>query len=632
MNSYIFNHNLSSIYDVIVVGAGHAGSEAAQIAARMGAHTLLVTIQLDAVARMSCNPAIGGLAKGHLVREIDILGGLMARAIDATGIQFRMLNTSKGPAVRSPRGQADRQLYSLWMKNVLENTPNLDIRQGMVDTLIADDNRICGIVLSCGTRITSRAVILTTGTFLDGVVHIGLKNYPAGRAGEPAANRLSKSLASLGLELGRFMTDTPPRLDKRTIDFSELEPQPGDNPPVPFSFLTPKIDRSQLPCFITYTNHETHRIIRENLDQSPVYAGKLDAPPPRYCPDIETKVIRFPDRERHQIFLEPEGWDTIEIYPNGIYTMLPEDVQIRFIHTIKGLEKAHITRPAYGIEYTYASPTQLNPTLEVRGIPGLYHAGQINGTSGYEEAASQGILAGINAVLKLKEQDPLILRRDEAYAGVLIDDLVNKGTNEPYRMFTSRAEYRLLLRHDNADLRLMDHAFRIGILENNRYEALCRYRDSIQKEIERLNSTPVKTTEIDVSYLEDHNLGPVEKGITVAQLLARPVMNYQHLINLGFGLDLKDHRAIEQVEIGIKYAGYIKRQQIEIDRIKRMDEALLPEELDYAGMKGLTLEAMEKLNEIRPRTIGQASRISGVSPADITIIMIHLKKKKRNNV
>jgi tRNA uridine 5-carboxymethylaminomethyl modification enzyme len=623
---------MSPDYDVIVVGAGHAGSEAAQIAARMGARSLLVTIQLDAIARMSCNPAIGGLAKGHLVREIDVLGGLMARAIDATGIQFRMLNTSKGPAVRSPRGQADRQQYSLWMKNTLENTPNLDIRQGMVESLIVDDNMVCGIILACGARITGRTVILTTGTFLDGVVHIGLKNYPAGRAGEPSADRLSKSLASLGIKLGRFMTDTPPRLDKRTIDFSELEPQHGDNPPTPFSFLTPRIDRSQIPCFITYTNSETHKIILDNIDQSPVYAGKLDAPPPRYCPDIETKVVRFPSKERHQIFLEPEGWDTIEIYPNGIFTTLPENVQVRFIHTIKGLERVRLTRPAYGIEYTYAPPTQLNPALEVKGIPGLYHAGQINGTSGYEEAAAQGILAGINAVLKLKEQDPLVLRRDEAYAGVLIDDLVNKGTGEPYRMFTSRAEYRLLLRHDNADLRLMDHALRIGILENHRYEAFCRYRDSIQKEIERLNSTPVKTSEIEVSYLENHNLNLVEKGITVAQFLARPEMNYEHLVKLGFGSDMKDLRAIEQVEIGIKYAGYIIRQQAEIDRMRRMEDTHVPENMDYPGMNGLTLEAMEKLDEIRPRTLGQASRISGVSPADITVIMIHLKKRKRNHV
>ena len=616
-------------YDVIVVGAGHAGCEAAHIAALMGAKTLLITIQLDAIARMSCNPAIGGLAKGQLVREIDVLGGLMARATDSTGIQFRMLNTSKGPAVRSPRAQADRAQYSLFMKRDLDRTPNLDLRQGTVTELMTDEKGVCGVILECGTRIYSSAVILTTGTFLDGIVHIGLRNYPAGRAGEPPADKLSKSLAALGLKLGRFMTDTPPRLDGRTIDYSGLDVQYGDEPPVPFSFSTVAINRPQMPCYITFTNPETHKIVRENLNQSPVYAGMLDAPPPRYCPDIETKVVRYPERERHQIFLEPEGPETNEVYPNGIFTTLPEDVQEKFIHTIKGLEHARMIRPAYGIEYTCAPPTQLTLTEEVRAAPFLFHAGQINGTSGYEEAAAQGIMAGINAVLKIRGEEPLILHRHEAYIGVLIDDLVTKGTNEPYRMFTSRAEYRLILRQDNADLRLMEHARRIGAVDDARYEAFCRYRESIEKEIERLDRSHIKTAQLDESYLEEHDIGVIERGMTLAQLLSRPNVTYQHLVALGYGAGLNDPRAIEQVEISVKYSGYIKRQMEEIERISKMEEALIPQDMDFKSLRGITGEAAEKLTEVRPRTIGHASRISGVSPADVAILLIHLKSRKR---
>ena len=514
------------------------------------------------------------------------------------------------------------------MKSALEVTPHLDLRQGMVDALLYDDSGVCGALLDCGTRILSRAVILTTGTFLDGLVHIGLRSFPAGRAGEPPSNELSKSLASLGIALGRFMTDTPPRLDKKSIDFSKLEIQPGDDPPAPFSFSTPSIHRPQIPCYITYTNPETHKIVLDNILQSPVYAGKLQAPPPRYCPDIETKVIRFPDRERHQIFLEPEGRTCLEIYPNGLFTTLPEDVQIRFIQTIRGLEHARITRPAYGIEYTYAPPTQLAPTQEMRAVPGLYHAGQINGTSGYEEAAAQGILAGINAVLKVRGEEPLILHRDDAYIGVLIDDLVNKGVSEPYRMFTSRAEYRLLLRQDNADLRLMEHARRIGVIDHHQYDALLRYRDAIDKEVSRLHHSPMKTTEIDQAFLEEQGLAPVEKSLTLAQFLSRPQVNYKHLEALGLGGALVDPRAVEQVEIAVKYAGYIHKQTGEIERMRKMEETLLPENLDYQTIRGLTREAAEKLKERRPRTIGQASRISGVNPADITILLIHLHKSK----
>jgi len=616
-------------YDVIVVGAGHAGCEAAHVAALMGAKTLLITIQLDAIARMSCNPAVGGLAKGQLVREIDVLGGLMARATDATGIQFRMLNTSKGHAVRSPRAQTDRTQYSLWMRRELERTPNLDLRQGMVNELITDEKGVCGVILECGTRIYSRAVILTTGTFLDGIVHIGLRNYPAGRSGEPPADKLSKSLAALGIKLGRFMTDTPPRLDGRTIDYSGLDVQYGDEPPVPFSFSTVAINRPQMPCYITFSNPETHKIVRENLNQSPVYAGMLDAPPPRYCPDIETKVVRYPERERHQIFLEPEGPETNEVYPNGIFTTLPEDVQEKFIHTIKGLEHARMIRPAYGIEYTYAPPTQLTLVEEIRAVPFLFHAGQINGTSGYEEAGAQGIMAGINAVLKIRGEEPLILHRHEAYIGVLIDDLVTKGTNEPYRMFTSRAEYRLILRHDNADLRLMEHARRIGAVDNARYTAFRHYRDSIEKELERLDRSHIKTSQLSACGGLEHDIGDIGRGVTLAQLLSRPNVTYQHIAALGYGAGLNDPRAIEQVEISVKYSGYIKRQMDEIERISKMEDAQIPQDMDFKFLRGITGEAAEKLMEIRPRTIGQASRISGVSPADIAILLIHLKSRKR---
>lgn len=619
-------------YDVIVVGAGHAGCEAGSIAARMGMKTLLLTIQLDAIARMSCNPAIGGLAKGHLVREIDVFGGLMSRAIDATGIQFRMLNMSKGPAVRSLRAQADKSRYSVWIKKTLEETPNLDLRQGTVTELTWDDNGITGVVLQCGTRISSRAVVLTTGTFLHGKVHIGLKNYPAGRAGEPPSDKLSENLASLGLKTGRFMTDTPPRIDERSIDFSGLEVQPGDENPTPFSFSTRSIDRPQVPCYITYTNPETHRIIKENLHESPVYAGKLDAAPPRYCPDIETKIERYPDKNRHQIFLEPEGLDTHEYYPNGIFTTLSEEVQRKFIRTIKGLENARMTRPAYGIEYTYVDPSQLYLTEEVRRLPGLFLAGQINGTSGYEEAGGQGIVAGINAVMKIRDEEPLILRRDEAYIGVLIDDLVNKGTSEPYRMFTSRAEYRLLLRQDNADIRLMDHARRIGVVDDDRWKEFQQYRETIQKEIERLEKTHIKTTEIDHDYLEEHNLGGVTKSVTLFQFMSRPGMNYEHLKALGLDGDLEDPRAVEQVEITTRYSGYIKKQMTEIKQARRMEDARLPDDFNYISMQGLTREAAEKLNEKKPMTLGQASRISGVSPADVAVLLIHLKARKRRKV
>ncbi|HPB30024.1 MAG TPA: tRNA uridine-5-carboxymethylaminomethyl(34) synthesis enzyme MnmG [Candidatus Sumerlaeota bacterium] len=618
-------------YDVVVVGAGHAGCEAAFIAASMGARACLVTIHLDAIARMSCNPAIGGLAKGQLVREIDVLGGVMARATDATGIQFRMLNMSKGPAVRSPRAQADRELYARWMKSLLEETPGLDLRQGVVTEILTDSSGACGVMLQCGTRIASRAVIITTGTFLDGQVHIGLRKYPAGRAGEPPSCDLPRSLEQLGLTLGRFMTDTPPRLDGRTIDYSGLEVQHGDDPPRPFSFSTRAITRAQVPCHITWTNPETHKIILDHIRESPVFAGKLDAIPPRYCPDIETKIVRYPDKERHQIFLEPEGLSTREVYPNGIFTTLSEETQRLFIRTIRGLENARMTRPAYGIEYTYAPPCQLQPTCEVRAVPFLFHAGQINGTSGYEEAAAQGLVAGINAVLRIRGEEPLILRRDEAYIGVLMDDLVSKDISEPYRMFTSRAEYRLLLRHDNADLRLMDQARRIGTADDARYDAFMQYRDAIQREVERLNTSWVKTGELDGAYMREHGLDPPAKSVTAAQFLARPEMSWKHLAALGLTGEIEEPRTVEQIEIMVKYEGYIQKQMDEIRQARKMDERVLPGDLEYTKVQGLTREAVEKLDRFRPMTLGQASRIAGVSPADVTVLLIHLKARQHRS-
>ncbi len=620
-------HRPTPDYDVIVVGAGHAGCEAAHAAARLGMKTLLVTINLDAVAQMSCNPAIGGLAKGHLVREIDALGGIMARAIDATGIQFRMLNTGKGPAVHALRAQADKRAYSLWMKQFLEQMPNLDLRQAMVEHIHPTDAGGWEIELQYATRLSCRALILTTGTFLDGLIHIGLKSFSAGRAGEFSCDTLSSSLSSLGLELGRLKTGTPARLDAKTIDFSGLELQRADEPPPPFSFTTERINRPQVPCHITYTNPETHRIIRDNLDRSPLYSGKIVGIGPRYCPSIEDKVMRFADKERHQIFLEPEGLDTNEIYANGISSSLPEDVQIRFMRTIKGLEQVVPTRPAYAIEYTFVPPTQLGPTLEVKDLPNLFLAGQINGTSGYEEAAGQGMVAAINAARKIKGEESIVLTRADAYIGVMIDDLVTKGTREPYRMFTSRAEYRLLLRQDNADLRLTELGYKLGLIDSERYSAFCRYREQIERELERLRSTPMKWSELNEKTLEELGLRMMEKSITLAQFLARPEVTYDYLVSLGLAGALDNPRAIEQVTIAIKYAGYIAKQAEAIEQAKRLEQTLLPEDIDYAAIKGLRKESAEKLSQIRPRSIGQASRISGVNPADVTVLLIYLKTR-----
>jgi tRNA uridine 5-carboxymethylaminomethyl modification enzyme len=623
-------------YDIVVIGAGHAGCEAAYAAARMGARTLLLTMNLDHIARMSCNPAVGGLAKGHLVREIDALGGIMARATDETGIQFRMLNTSKGPAVRAPRAQSDKRLYSQWMKQFLETVPNLELMQGEVSRLVyASDGlrpRITAVELDYGMRVECAAVVITTGTFLDGLIHVGEKSYSGGRAGECSADQLSKSFLDLGLTTGRLKTGTPPRLDKRTINWDILEEQPGDEPPSPFSYLTERIPLPQVPCHITYTNDTTHKIITDNLDRSAMYGGRISSVGPRYCPSIEDKCVRFAEKDRHQIFLEPEGLTTSEIYVNGMSTSLPEDVQRSFINSIRGLEHARMTRVGYAIEYTFVPPSQVGATMQVKGVEGLYLAGQINGTTGYEEAAAQGLVAGVNAVLSMRGEEPFTLRRDEAYIGVLVDDLVTKEHREPYRMFTSRAEYRLLLRQDNADLRLMDHARRLGLVDDARYDKFQRYRESVNREVDRLKNTFVKPSELPPDVAEEYDLQDLQKSVRVSQLLSRPEITYADLQRLGLASttmqQFPSDRALEQVELAIKYEGYIARQQEQVARASRLEGTRLPVDLDYAVVRGLRAEATQKLAASRPETLGQASRIAGVNPADISVLMVHLKAKE----
>jgi len=627
---------LNDHYDLVVVGAGHAGVEAAHAAARLGARTLLLTLSLDAVARMSCNPAIGGLAKGHLVREIDALGGLMGLATDATGIQFRMLNTGKGPAVQAPRAQADKAAYSRWMAQALARVPNLDLAEGMATALLTDAGRVVGLEIQnqkpeIQNRVACRAVILTTGTFLNGLIHVGLESHPGGRIGEPAAVGLSESLRAHGLEVARLKTGTPARLDARTIDFSRLVLQPGDEPPQPFSYMTDHLALEQVPCHITYTNARTHELIRASLDRSPLYTGKIKSVGPRYCPSIEDKCVRFADRDRHQIFLEPEGRGSHWIYPNGISTSLPADVQEAFVRTIEGLERVAFLTHGYGIEYDFVPPTQTKPTLESKAVAGLFLAGQINGTSGYEEAAAQGIVAGINAARWLRDEPPLALDRSEAYIGVLIDDLVTKGTSEPYRMFTSRAEYRLLLRQDNADLRLTEHGRRVGLADDARWRRLEAYRVMVEGETARLRETSVKPSELDAAYFAAHELPPVARRLTLAQLLARPEMRYAHFVSLGLGRADLEPRAAEQVELTLKYEGYIRRQEDEVARFRRLEAQRIPPGLDFRALRGLTTEAAEKLDRIRPLSLGQASRISGVSPSDISVLMIHLHAKRHNS-
>jgi len=626
--------NYPKSYDVIVIGAGHAGCEAALAASRMGCRTLVLTANIDTIGLMSCNPSIGGVGKGHLVKEIDALGGEMGKAADHAAIQFRRLNTRKGAAVQATRIQADRQSYRAYMKKALESEKNMDIKQRMVEGFLVEGGRIAGVKTNLGEHFFADTVVVTPGTFPNGLIHIGATKISSGRAGEAAATGISESFGSIGFKVGRLKTGTPPRFDGRTIKWELLEPQPGDKNPKPFSFSNDVIDREQIPCYITYTNKKTQEVISKNLHKSPLYSGEIKGVGPRYCPSIEDKIVKFPDKDRHQVFLEPEGLNTYEIYPNGISTSLPLEVQYELVRTIDGLDEVEIMRPGYAVEYDYVDPTQLKPTLETKLVENLYFAGQINGTTGYEEAGSQGLIAGINAALRVKGEDPFILKRSEAYIGIMVDDLVTKGVDEPYRMFTSRAEYRLILREDNADMRLGELGYKIGLLKEDDYSKFAKRKKAVAEELSRLENIKVVPNAKVNEILIRLGASPIKKPHNLKELLRRPEISYRDLgfFELNPTQDFITEDVVSQIEMDVKYEGYIKRQMEQIDKFKKLEDFVIPESFSYDNIPGLSREMVQKLTNVRPNSLGQATRISGVTPAAISVLMVYLKRDENQKL